>query len=856
MRAVPALLVVVFGFVLIAATAWGEEIALKAECSPPEGWMKDGWGKVVFKLTNTTEMPAKVVGWSANWEAKGEAVDFGEEKSEDAAATDKDVVDLPPGKEVVVEKVGWLPPKAVDAAKPDAPVWTGAFAVEMGDKTIELPWRCAVPEAVLPEPLVTMKGDYIGFALMESRYEGFTSKDRLLTWLNDSYKAMWDLTGHRPYNGDTVIIQESPAHPWYAYAGNPIVMSTACMEGFVKEINDGIMPFGWIHELGHDFDDGIGEWYMWDGASCEWQANWKLNYAYETIPDQTFKAKWGGSENAGFQPPAKDMLVGGRQLMDSFFLFFGDPYLADASRTWDTMASDDLHAFFLRIERQYGWEPFKQMYRTYVRFEELGLDKPTTPDEKISLIAAILIYHTGVDLVPTFQRWRMPVTAESVAEMQKRYPIVNADTVKKPASVEAAAKLIKLTVTNDQKRGWMRDGWGQLRYTFKNSGTLPAKIVAWKAQWMIGDTAYDPAAEDDDGIARDEDVVYIPAGDETVVTKIGWLDPAMIDQTKPAKPLWKGTFTVRMGGHEFDVPWQIEVPEAVMKEKLVRVEGKHVAYEVTEKHYKEMGKNNERLLRWLNEAYEAMADLMGYTPYDGAIITIKESPDHPWYAYAGNPIIMDTTRMTDFTGLINNGKMPFGWIHELAHDFDIADGLYADWYALFGVEAQANIKVVYAYEAIPEQDWKAEWDFDKNACYPAPRKGILLSGKECMDRRFLFERDQILADPKIPWKEGFCQHVFLQRLACVYGWDPVKKWYRTYKILDEKGLEPPKTDEEMVQLMAAILCETTGVDLVPVFQRWRAPVTREDVEAMKQKYPIVEAVKSIVLPGKETAKVE
>ena len=112
------------------------------------------------------------------------------------------------------------------------------------------------------------------------------NEEQMIRWLDQSYKAMWDLTGRQPYGGDMIIIQESPPHPWYAYAGNPIVMDTTYVDKLIEEVNAGGMPFGWIHEMGHDFDDGIGKWYIWNGDSCEWQANWKLNYAYETIPDQ------------------------------------------------------------------------------------------------------------------------------------------------------------------------------------------------------------------------------------------------------------------------------------------------------------------------------------------------------------------------------------------------------------------------------------------------------------------------------------------------------------------------------------------------------------------------------------------
>jgi hypothetical protein len=431
--------------------------------------------------------------------------------------------------------------------------------------------------------------------------------------------------------------------------------------------------------------------------------------------------------------------------------------------------------------------------------------------------------------------------------MMKRYPIANED-VKKPASVEAAAEFITMEVKRQQPDGWMKKGYGNIEYTFKNNGTLPSKITAWKAQWEIDGEIFTP--EDEEEPPHDDDVFHIPAGEEILVTKAGWLNPAVAEKAEPNAPIWTGTFTLRTADYEFEMPWRIEVPEAVLKEKLVRIQGKHMAYEVTESSLEKIG-DSDRLLRWLDQAYEAMQDLTGYSPYGGKVITIIESPEHPHWAYAGNPIIMNKKYMKQVIKDVNDRAMPFGWVHELGHDFDIAPDLYGyDWYIWSGgaCEAQANIKLVYAYEAIPDQDWKTPWPENKHAAYHTPVKDMMLDGRDCMDRRFLFAKDTYLADPTIPWDFGFCQHVFLQRLARVYGWDPVKKWYRTYKAFDEKGLEKPESPEEKVRLMAAILSETVGVDLVPLFQRWRAPVTNEDVEAMKAKYPIEETVKGIVLP--------
>ncbi len=55
----------------------------------------------------------------------------------------------------------------------------------------------------------------------------------------------------------------------------------------------------------------------------------------------------------------------------------------------------------------------------------------------------------------------------------------------------------------------------------------------------------------------------------------------------------------------------------------------------------------------------------------------------------------------------------------------------------------------------------------------------------------------------------------------------------------------------MQQPTDSLSAEATGVDLIPVFQRWRAPMTKEDVDKMKAKYPIEETLKRIILSKQE-----
>jgi hypothetical protein len=396
-----------------ASSAQTPGVTLTAENRLPKGWMPGGWGSYRFVLRNGTQEPATLVRWTAHWEAGGETV--GDAWGGDLGQT------LEAGKTVTRDEVGYLPEEVVAKAKPGVPSVAGTFTVKQGDSVKELSYRFEVAGAVLPEPLKQVNGKTVGLALMASRFKDFKHLGRTLKWVDECYQAMIDLTGERPFAGKRMVFKECPEHPWWAYAGQEMILNTKFVGETLKDFDDGLISFGWIHEVGHNFDV-LGDWYIWSGPAAEWQANFKLAYAFENIKDQSFRIKWL-HEAPGYPKPKGDLRLTGREMNESFFGVFGDEYLADPKRTYDTLSSDDMHTFFMRIQRCYGWEVFKRWYRTYRRLADQGQKPPEKPEQKISLIDAILSKEAGVDLTPVFQRWRFPVTAESVRAARELYGI-------------------------------------------------------------------------------------------------------------------------------------------------------------------------------------------------------------------------------------------------------------------------------------------------------------------------------------------------------------------------------------------------------------------------------------------------
>lgn len=387
------------------------EITLDAESTLPDGWMPGGWGSYRFRFRNGGSQPARVARWAAHWEARGEPV--GQPWSADLA------LDLPAGSTITKDEIGFLPIDVVEAARPDHPVMVGSFRITQAGDEIELPFRIAIPGATLSEALVLLRGERVGVRLQRSRVDGWTGGDRALRWLDQAYAAMSDLTGVEPYGGALLTLDEAPPNPYYAYAGNPIVLNTRHVGGTLAEIAAGQMPFGWIHEIGHCFDVR-GAWYNWSAIASEWQANWKLAYAFEQI-EGDWTIDWRKFRNPSFEHGRGDRWMRGSQFVDALFTTNGDAYLADPTRTWQSLTSDELHSLFQRIQRVYGWEPFRRWYRVYDRLAAAGSSPPGAVEDKIALAVAILERATEADLLPTFKRWRFPITRSTIDAQTTSY---------------------------------------------------------------------------------------------------------------------------------------------------------------------------------------------------------------------------------------------------------------------------------------------------------------------------------------------------------------------------------------------------------------------------------------------------
>jgi hypothetical protein len=193
------------------------------------------------------------------------------------------------------------------------------------------------------------ESEHFIFAIPSSFLFGNITSANLCRWMqhmDDVYDAYVDLIGHAPANGQKIIfsLREDGCGEFCAYiGGNDIFWNPIYVVENLKEINDyDSWNFGPMHELGHCFDKDPEPNWIWH---AEMTANIKPIYALDVLPDCKYE-------------------LGG------YFYSLQDWY--NSCYNWsmqddgdDDRFGDKITLGIIKVVQQYGWNVFKQTFRSY-----------------------------------------------------------------------------------------------------------------------------------------------------------------------------------------------------------------------------------------------------------------------------------------------------------------------------------------------------------------------------------------------------------------------------------------------------------------------------------------------------------
>lgn len=246
-----------------------------------------------------------------------------------------------------------------------------------------------------------------------------------------------------------------------------------------------------------------------------------------------------------------------------------------------------------------------------------------------------------------------------------------------------------------------------------------------------------------------------------------------------------------------------------------RIEGEHIILEVRSEDMQILD-DPHAWVKKLDRAYEALADLVGDVPFNGAKITIRSAEDvgGAW-ARAGNPITWKRDYIPGaFRDHVNRGDWLFGIIHEISHNFDL-DGRWA-----WDCELTANFKMDYAFEKA-----KAVIFFDGGrVCdYGDPR------GLRMTDYYRRCERKGNAAGRLLQGGWGTdMYHGKLADLVSGIGWEPVRKAFRWMNSLSPGTVGPERLGKRSLFIRA--IDEHTDFDVAGLFLHWGFSYLAADVQ--------------------------
>jgi hypothetical protein len=364
--------------------------------------------------------------------------------------------------------------------------------------------------------------------------------------------------------------------------------------------------------------------------------------------------------------------------------------------------------------------------------------------------------------------------------------------------------------------------------TARNSGRAPADVTLLACRLLPADVALEEQHVEPCAFR------VPPGGTET--RRIRWRVPALEDAPRTAR----AAFVVQSGGLDWQAAVTAALPAWEGASKIETARGRHVAVALRASRVPGW-KSRAKVLDFLDRAYEAMADLTGYRPHNGAVIVLHERDGRFFGSRGSATAWLPAGDIAESLARWDRGEADAAWLEALGAVFDRAAG---PWYAGSANRASAfaRLKAAYVLQTVTEPSFR--WGgpapgFGRRA-YPAPegrRKDVALGQKQATDA-WLLQGDPYLGDPKRLWStmRGEEWLSFHLRVARMYGWETYRKAFGTWRALAAGDAEPPRALEDLLALTAAVLSRHTGADLVPLYRGWRLPVTPESAAAMEERY--------------------
>ena len=210
--------------------------------------------------------------------------------------------------------------------------------------------------------------------------------DRWLADMDKVYEAYEDLVGDAPYESRRILVMTTPGiEPGYwALAGNPILWNNhvGIDKLLMRTMENDDWNFGILHEIGHTFSPGT----VCDNGRWNWNdeifANFRMSYALEVCNGAVSQ---------------RDVLYRGAEIKDYYKIFYDETIGQGIAKN----NGDALHYTFLRIKDKYGWDVYKNAFRSLYALDPKEMEHLNDDYQKMLFFLSHVSQAAGEDVTTT-----------------------------------------------------------------------------------------------------------------------------------------------------------------------------------------------------------------------------------------------------------------------------------------------------------------------------------------------------------------------------------------------------------------------------------------------------------------------
>jgi hypothetical protein len=297
----------------------------------------------------------------------------------------------------------------------------------------------------LPAPWAELEGEFFILTVPSIDIRNLGTVVELMNWWDTALQMEHNLSGYLPWTRVERAVFDVQISAGWMHSGYPFMAHTVSVPDVVNLSHMSTQgDWGMFHELGHN--------HQWMAATLPGNTETTCNLFSAYIMTELVGVDLGNGHSAMNDASRETRTEG---------YFNGGSQLSQ----WSVWTALETH---MQIQEKFGWQIYTDTFRQYYN---TSMSQPSNDAQEYNSWAARISNETGMNLVPFFQAWGLPINSETFATVD-HLPVWNTDPLR--GWVYDYPSLLKGFATSNATTSSMTVHWQNY-----DNGTAVNQTVCW-----------------------------------------------------------------------------------------------------------------------------------------------------------------------------------------------------------------------------------------------------------------------------------------------------------------------------------------------------------------------------------------